>query len=83
MLLTIFVTIFSNLLPSQVSAQPGAPWTEEEVLIVKAKLYAIFQSSNTVSKEYLSLHPELGLTEWPEAKSRPNAAKFLRYQSEI
>ena len=81
MLLTIFVSIFSILLPSLISAQPGAPWTEEEVLIVKAKLYAIFQQKTKVSKEYLGLHPELGLKEWPESHSLPNAAKFLRYQS--
>ena len=83
MLLTIFVTIFSILLPSLISGQPGAPWTEEEALIVKAKLYAIFQLKTKVSKEYLGLHPELGLKEWPESHTLPNAAKFLRYQSYI
>ena len=78
MLLTIFVTIFSFLVPSHVSAQPGAPWTEEEVLIVKAKLYAVFQFSLKVSREYYSLHPELGIKEWPEGGTRPNAPKMLR-----
>jgi len=47
-------------------------------LIVKAKLYAIFQQSLKVSNEYLSLHPELGIKEWPETATRPNAPKFLR-----
>ena len=30
------------------------------------------------SSEYLALHPELGFDTWPEPKSLPNAAKFLR-----
>merc|ERR1719282_1827363 len=77
MLLTLFVTIFS-IFCSKASAQPGASWTEEEALIVKAKLYAIFQQSLKVSNEYLSLHPELGIKEWPETATRPNAPKFLR-----
>ena len=77
MLLTLFVAIFS-IFCSKASAQPGAPWTEEEALIVKAKLYAIFQQSLKVSNEYLSLHPELGIKEWPETATRPNAPKFLR-----
>ena len=29
-------------------------------------------------KEYLKIHPELGLSSWPEPKSLPNAAKMLR-----
>ena len=29
-------------------------------------------------KEYLELHPELGLTSWPEFESMPTASKFLR-----
>ena len=58
---------------------PGAPWTEEKALIVKAKLYAIIGANgDTTSKEYLALHPELGYTTWPENKSKPGAAKFLR-----
>ena len=28
--------------------------------------------------EYLELHPELGLTHWPEFESMPTASKFLR-----
>ena len=31
-----------------------------------------------MSKEYLALHPELGLTTWPENKSKPSAPKLLR-----
>ena len=69
-LLATFSAVFSN---------PGAPWTEEEALIVKAKLYAIIGANgDTTSKEYLALHPELGYTTWPENQSKPGAAKFLR-----
>ena len=37
------------LLPllSLAAAQPGAPWTEEEALTVKAKLYAMFDQVKT------------------------------------
>ena len=63
---------------SVVLSNPGAPWSEEEALIVKAKLYAITNQPQKVSNEYLALHPELGLDTWPEKKSFPSAAKFLR-----
>ena len=73
------------LLPllSLAAAQPGAPWTEEEALAVKAKLYAMLDQPNTVSKEYLALHPELGLTTWPENKSKPSAPKLLRSTCQV
>merc|ERR1719384_1765254 len=62
-----------------VIGQPGAPWTEEEALIVKAKLYAIIgQYQQQVANEYLSLHPEVGFSKWPENKSKPSAPKLLR-----
>ena len=40
------------LLPllSLAAAQPGAPWTEEEVLTVKAKLYAMFDQVRASTK---------------------------------
>ena len=64
---------------SAVFSNPGSHWTEEEAVIVKAKLYAIIGASGTkTSEEYLSLHPELGLTSWPDFKSQPSAPKFLR-----
>ena len=63
---------------SVVLSNPGASWSEEEALIVKAKLYAITNQPQKVSNEYLALHPELGLDTWPEKKSFPSAAKFLR-----
>jgi len=73
-ILLLFLSIFNFI-----RSQPGAPWTEEEALIVKAKLYAIIgQYGDSVGKEYLSLHPELGLETWPEPPSNPSAAKFLR-----
>ena len=37
------------------------------------------QYGDSVGKEYLSLHPELGLETWPEPPSNPSAAKFLRF----
>merc|ERR1719150_2531022 len=70
--------LVAALLPLVV-CRPGSPWTEEEALIVKAKLYAIIgEYGSRVSSEYLALHPELGFDTWPEPKSLPNAAKFLR-----
>ena len=67
------------LLPTPlVFSLPGAAWTEEETLIVKAKLHEVMARRKHVAKEYLALHPELGLTWWPEPKSLPNAPKLLR-----
>ena len=64
------------------STSPGASWSEEESLIVKAKLYAILGDneggSSVVNKQYLPLYPELGYKKWPEVKSYPSAGKFLR-----
>ena len=58
------------------TGQPGQPWTEEEILAVKAKIVQIFLKSNVVYKEYMKLHPEKGK---PDRKvSLPNAAKVLR-----
>ena len=66
-------------LSALVLSDPGAPWTEEEALIVKAKLYAVIGlGPNRVIQDYLALHSELGLTSWPEKKTNPSAAKFLR-----
>ena len=59
-------------------SSPGLPWTTEETLIVKAKLTEVLDRRSSVVKEYLKLHPELGLSTWPETKSLPNAAKMLR-----
>ena len=59
-------------------ASPGAPWTEEEALIVKSKLYSLFWNPNWASMRYLERHPELGMTMWPEKKSNPHPAKMLR-----
>ena len=41
------------LLPllSLAAAQPGAPWTEEEVLAVKAKLYAMFDQVKASTRQ--------------------------------
>ena len=59
-------------------ASPGAPWSEEEALIVKSKLYSLFWNPSWASAWYLERHPELAITEWPEKKSFPHAAKMLR-----
>ena len=48
-------------------SDPGAPWTEEESLIVKGKIYALMDKSVRKTKEYLDLHKkEIGLKDWPE-----------------
>ena len=66
------------LILASVLASPGAPWSEEEALIVKSKLYSLFWNPSWASAWYLERHPELGLTEWPEKKSFPHAPKMLR-----
>ena len=63
---------------ASVLATPGAPWSEEEALIVKSKLYSLFWNPSWASAWYLERHPELGITEWPEKKSFPHAPKMLR-----
>ena len=72
----IFLSTF--LSSPLVLSSPGLPWTQEETLIVKAKLEVVFQRRADVAKEYFKLHPELGLSRWPEGKSLPNAPKMLR-----
>ena len=66
------------LVLASVLATPGAPWSEEEALIVKSKLYSLFWNPSWASAWYLERHPELGITEWPEKKSFPHAPKMLR-----
>ena len=76
---SLSIIFLSTLLPSHlVISAPGLPWTPEETLIVKAKLHEVFNKKAAVTKEYLKLHPELGLSKWPESKSLPNAPKILR-----
>ena len=71
-------TLLLSLLCLSLS-EPGAPWTEEESLLVKGKIYALMSDSVKRTKEYVSLHKEeLGLSEWPERLSIPDAAKFIR-----
>ena len=54
----------------------GAPWSQEEILMVKAKLVQVFLSSGSVYNEYLSLHPEV---EPPKGGANyPNGPKMLR-----
>ena len=60
-------------------SDPGTPWTEEEALIVKGKIVALMDKSVRKTKEYLDLHKkEIGLKEWPESLSIPDAAKLIR-----
>ena len=56
-------------------ASPGAPWSEEEALIVKSKLYSLFWNPSWASAWYLERHPELAITEWPEKKILPSCCK--------
>ena len=71
--------LLASLLPALLLSSPGQPWTTEETLIVKAKLTEVLDRRANVAKQFLKLHPELGLgSTWPEPKSLPNAAKMLR-----
>ena len=63
-------------LTSHWTGQPGQPWTEEEMLAVKAKIVQIFLKNKVVYKEYLKLHPEKKKPDWQVML--PNAAKILR-----
>ena len=38
----------------------------------------LLQTPAWAEKWYLERHPELGMTEWPEKKTRPSAPKMLR-----
>ena len=93
MLLCVCLLVFSaSLLVS--SSVPGAPWTGEETLIVKAKLLTIMTGNGKsngpgvvkenlagykeIGREYLALHPELDWASWYHGKSYPKAPKFLR-----
>ena len=73
-----YLLLFLSMSLTPVSSSPGLAWSEEETLIVKAKLLVVMTNRQSVTKEYLKLHPELGLSSWPETKSMPNAAKMLR-----
>merc|ERR1711902_4196 len=52
-------TLLLSFLCLSLSSEPGAPWTEEEAKIVKAKIYAILGGSIKRSEDYLLNHPEL------------------------
>ena len=76
MLVVTLLFIVSTL----ASSDPGATWTEEESLIVKAKIYAsLINDRRSRSNDYLELHPEMfPFDKWPERKSLPSAAKLIR-----
>ena len=73
----VFLLLLATGLPSLLCS-PGQPWTTEETLVVKAKLVELLARRGGVAKEFLKLHPEFGVSVWPEPKSLPNAAKMLR-----
>ena len=57
-----------------VPGTPGAPWTKEEVLIVKSKLFAIYNNGG-----WAALHELYGGSSHGATGNRvPNAAKVLR-----
>ena len=65
-------------LVASVSSSPGAPWTDQETLIVKAKLYSILgEYGHVVVNQYLDLHPELGIDHWPEPESLPETMRQI------
>ena len=76
LVLLLFV-VLASASPTQWLGQPGLPWTEEEILAVKAKLVKIFLQKSLVYKEYMKLHPEKEDLAW-SGKLLPNAAKLLR-----
>ena len=69
-----------------VYSDPGADWSEEEAIIVKAKLYAIINQGMFTSKEYLKLYPEqvdqngelVEMSKWAELMTLPGASKLVR-----
>ena len=63
------------VIPNYWTGEPGEQWTEEEALIVKAKLYMVLNSGGTVTNEYLGLHPDVLR---PANYMIPNAPKMLR-----
>merc|ERR1712018_305818 len=76
--MTMLISLLLAVCLSAVTSNPGTPWTEEESLIVKSKIWAVMESGRIKAQEYLKLHPEFDFKEWPEHKSLPNAAKILR-----
>ena len=50
----------------------GAPWSEEDTLIIHKKLTKLIESPSQVRKKYLQLHPEA--PDYPP-KTTPNAQK--------
>ena len=67
MLLSLLLVMCSQLLVSQSSAAPGSTWTEEEALIVKAKVHALLDKGGKALNEYRKLHPDVGADtgRWP------------------
>ena len=67
MLLSLLLVVCPLLLASQISAAPGSAWTEEEALVVKAKLHALLDSRGKALNEYRNLHPDVGADtgRWP------------------
>ena len=53
----------------------GAPWTEEETLIIFKKIQKIFESPAQIVKKYKNIHGDL--PNYPP-KTTPNAPKMLR-----
>ena len=74
-LLLIFLALADGF-TSHWTGQPGLPWTQEEMLTVKALIVQIFLQNNVVYNEYMRLHPEKEKPNWQVFL--PNAAKFLR-----
>ena len=67
MLLSLLLVVCPLLLTSLTSAAPGSTWTEEEALVVKAKLHALLDSRGKALNEYRKLHPDVGADtgRWP------------------
>ena len=82
--LAIFLLIGPNLsIQEYVPGTPGAPWTEEEAFIVKAKLYAIFHRDGghyalkQMYDDYKTVYADAN-GNMRSRRTAPNAAKVLR-----
>ena len=58
------------------TGEPGAQWSPEEVLAVKAKIHEVILKSKRVYSQYKKIHPDHEAAE--DTHDMPNAAKLLR-----
>ena len=74
LLIPVFLLLSLCFAQQYVPGTPGAPWSEEEMSIVKAKLYSIFNRGGGW-KALKQIYGENKGWDWTD---EPNAAKMLR-----